>query len=91
MEVSGGGEHVSVPNVVGLPLQEALERLCQAHLVAASGDREAVSHADDRPPGPVAVGTDPPAGRRVPAGSEVRVHIGVPADYIVVFLPGDWR
>lgn len=67
--VSTGPEQVDVPNVVGLPVDRALERLAESELEATQAEVPS-----NEPPGTV-VAQDPTAGSQVDAGSSVRINV----------------
>jgi eukaryotic-like serine/threonine-protein kinase len=69
IHVSEGPAATTVPNVIGLPEQQALERLEAAELQAA---REEVF--SEEPPGSV-VAQEPAAGEEVERGSTVRIGV----------------
>jgi len=69
IDVSAGTNQVDVPNVVGLPFDQAQERLEDAGLRARR-----FRVFSEEPPG-VVVAQDPQAGERAPEDSAVRVNV----------------
>jgi beta-lactam-binding protein with PASTA domain len=69
IHVSEGPAETTVPNVVGIPVDEAVERLEEAELEAEQEDVFA-----EEPPGTV-VAQEPVAGEEVEPGSSVRIEV----------------
>lgn len=67
--VSRGPGKVAVPNVVGLPVDDARERLSEAKL------KEQVRRVFSEEPVGVVIAQDPAAGERADSGSPVRINV----------------
>ena len=74
-----GGDQVSVPNVVGLQIEDAIQEMQAADLSTSRQDVQ-----DDTQPAGTVVDTNPAGGERVDAGSEVVLLVSAGPETVAV-------